>query len=134
MQVLHLTAAGSPLLGNMLIEHAGVFARPEVLKEGFQADLQKPSKDAAHALRALELALLQVKKFWPFIGCARENHMRNTVDDTILKVQVCVPKESPCVIMRHCLTHLRPADMMLLPGICILGFIANSGEDCFGLI
>lgn len=60
-------------MGSTLIEHAGVFARPEVLKEGFEADLQKPSKDAAHALRALELALLQVKNFWPCIGCAREN-------------------------------------------------------------
>ena len=44
----------------MLIEHAGVFARPEVLKEGFQAAAGKPSKDAAHAVTSHELALLQV--------------------------------------------------------------------------
>ena len=45
---------------DVLIEHAGVFARAEVLKEGYQVAAGKPFKDAAHALTSQELALLQV--------------------------------------------------------------------------
>ena len=60
VQVLHLSATGGCLLQNVLVEHAGVFARPEVLKEGFQAASAKPSMDAAKAVTSQELALLQV--------------------------------------------------------------------------
>ena len=60
MQVLHLSASDSSLVRDVLVQHAGVFARPEVLKEGFQAAVSKPSKDPAHAITSQELALLQV--------------------------------------------------------------------------
>ncbi len=60
VQVLQLSASDSSLTRDALIQHAGVFARPEVLKEGFHAAVSKPSKDAAHAVTSQELALLQV--------------------------------------------------------------------------
>ena len=60
MQVLHLLTSSNALAKKELIDHASVFARPEVLQEGFQGPPGKSPKDAAQALRSHELALLQV--------------------------------------------------------------------------
>ena len=59
-KVLHLSASGSALTRGVLVEHASVFARQEVLQEGFAAPPSKASRESSAALRSQELALLQV--------------------------------------------------------------------------
>ena len=59
-KVLHLSASGSALVRSVFIEHASVFARQEVLQEGFAAPPGKSPRDSSAALRSQELALLQV--------------------------------------------------------------------------
>ena len=59
-KVLHLSASGSALTRSVLVEHASVFARQEVLQEGFAAPPGKSPRDSSTAVRSQELALLQV--------------------------------------------------------------------------
>ena len=59
-KVLHLLASGSALTRGVLVEHASVFARKEVLQEGFAAPPGKSPRDSSAAVRTQELALLQV--------------------------------------------------------------------------
>ena len=59
-KLLHLSAFGRALTRSVLVEHASVFARQGVLREGFAAPPGKSPRDSSAALRSQELALLQV--------------------------------------------------------------------------
>ena len=66
-KVLHLSACGSALTRSVLVEHASVFARQEVLQEGFAAPPATAPRDSSAALMSQELALLQVMTTVPCI-------------------------------------------------------------------
>ena len=76
-KVLHLSACGSALTRSVMVEHASVFARQEVLQEGFAAPPGKSPRDSSAALRSQELALLQVMTIsdaWIFMSPSLLSH------------------------------------------------------------
>ena len=90
-KALHLSASASALVRSVLIDHASVFARQEVLQAGFAAPPGKSPRDSSAALRSQELALLQVMTYFDALSSKSSSmlchsSLGRSVEDLVVEV------------------------------------------------